>query len=485
MLMTATTEESVGHLQAEHRRKLEALREKGVEPYPYKFKRDAYTGDLDAKYKDLADGEKTTDKVTVAGRIHNQRNNWMFIDLCDPQGKIQLFSDVETRPKELDEMFHLLDKGDLIGATGVVRRTPRGQLTIDLESVELMAKTLQPLPEIIEGKRRRLGITDVETRYRQRYLDLIVNPESRATLQKRGVLVREMRNYLDDRGFLEIETPVLMTEAGGALARPFITHHNTLDIDLYLRIATELHLKRLAVGGFEKVYEIGRIFRNEGISIKHNPEFTSVELYEAYADFEDMMDLTEDMIRVLCEKVTGGLKVNFEDREIDFSKFKRISMQEAVKEATGKTLTGMELNAAFEQHVEASLVQPTFIYDFPIEVSPLAKKHRDPAKAKEGFVERFELFANGWELANAFSELTDPDDQRERFKMQAQQQADGDDEAHVMDEDFVLALEYGLPPTGGMGLGVDRLVMLLTNSSSIRDVIAFPTMKPLDDKPSA
>ncbi len=479
--MTSSTQETVGHLEAEHRRKLEGLKAKGIEPFPYKFKRDSYAADLDKKYADLKDGDKTSDRVIVAGRVHNQRNNWMFIDLCDPSGKIQLFSDAESRPKELDELFHLLDKGDIIGASGTVRRTPRGQLTIDIDQVEVLSKTLQPLPEIIEGKRRRLGISDVETRYRQRYLDLIVNEKSRETLRKRGVLVREMRNYLDNLGYLEIETPILMTEAGGALAKPFITHHNSLGMDLYLRIATELHLKRLAVGGFEKVYEIGRIFRNEGISVKHNPEFTSIELYEAFADVTDMMDLTEDMIKVLCEKVTGEHKVSFEDREIDFSKFKRISMQDAVKEATGKTLTGTELNNAFEQHVEATLIQPTFIYDYPIEISPLAKKHRDPEKAKEGFVERFELFANGWELANAFSELTDPDDQRERFKMQAEQQAAGDEEAHMMDEDFITALEYGLPPTGGMGLGVDRLVMLLTNSSSIRDVIAFPTMKPLDN----
>jgi lysyl-tRNA synthetase class 2 len=289
-------------------------------------------------------------------------------------------------------------------------------------------------------------------------------------------MVREIRNFLDEKNFLEIETPILNTEAGGAAARPFTTHHNALDLDLYLRIATELHLKRLAVGGFERVYEIGRIFRNEGISIKHNPEFTSIEVYWAYTDVYEMMDLTEDLVRTVARKVNGSENVSYQGTEIDFSKpFRKVTMQDLVFEYTGKTLTGKALNEAFEEHCESKLIQPTFVYDYPIEISPLAKKHR----TKEGFVERFELFIFGRETANAFSELTDPIDQKDRFLAQLKEREAGDDEAHVFDEDFVKALEYGLPPTSGMGLGIDRLAMILTDSASIRDVIAFPTMKPL------
>jgi len=472
--MTAV-EQDLGHLQAERHRKLKELRELGIDPYPYNFKREINSAQLRAKYESLANGEHTEDRYTVAGRVHNQRNDWMFVDLYDDAGKIQLFSDVEKRSEALKQLLPLLDKGDLIGARGPLRRTPRGELTIDIEEITVLAKTLQPLPEIIEGKNRRLGITDVETRYRQRYLDLIVNPKSRDNLLKRGIMVREIRNFLDSRGFVEIETPILNTEAGGAAAKPFITHHNALNMDLTLRIATELHLKRLAVGGFERVYEMGRIFRNEGISIKHNPEFTSIEVYQAYADLYDIMDLTEELIRSVARIVTGSELIQYQGTELDLSKpFRRVSMQELVKEATGKELSGKALNEAFEQRCEEKLIQPTFVYDYPIEISPLAKKHR----SKPGFVERFELFIYGRETANAFTELTDPLDQRERFIHQAQERESGDEEAHVYDEDFVRALEFGLPPTAGMGLGVDRLAMFLTDSASIRDVIAFPTMKP-------
>lgn len=474
--MDKNQQEDLGHLQAERLRKLNELKEMGIDPYPYNFKRSHMCAELQEKYKDLANEERTEDSVTVAGRVHNQRNDWMFVDLHDVSGRIQLFCDAKTRPEDLKKLLPLLDKGDHIGVTGKIRRTPRGELTIDMEEVTVLSKTLQPLPEIIEGKQRRLGIADVETRYRQRYLDLIVNPKSRDNLRKRGIMVREIRNFLDNQDFIEIETPILNTEAGGAAARPFITHHNTLGVDLYLRIATELHLKRLAVGGFERVYEIGRIFRNEGMSVKHNPEFTSIEVYWAYTDLYDMMDLTEEMIRYACEKVTGGLQINYQGTDIDFSKpFRRVTMQDLVKEETGKVLTGKELNEAFENHCEEKLIQPTFVYDYPIEISPLAKKHRE----KEGMVERFELFIYGRETANAFSELTDPQDQKQRFIDQAAEREAGDDEAHVMDEDFVTSLEYGLPPTSGMGLGIDRFAMLLTDSASIRDVIAFPTMKPL------
>ncbi|MCE2929539.1 MAG: lysine--tRNA ligase [Candidatus Caenarcaniphilales bacterium] len=476
-MVTETHGQEISHLQAERLRKLNDLKAMGINPYPYNFKRSDLCAELQDKYKDLANEERTEDTVIVAGRVHNQRNDWMFIDLHDVSGRIQLFSDAKSRPEYLQNFLPLLDKGDIIGAKGKIRRTPRGELTIDIEEVTLLSKTLQPLPEIIEGKNRRLGITDVETRYRQRYIDLIVNPQSKENLKRRAILVREIRRFLDDQDFVEIETPILNTEAGGAAARPFITHHNALDMGLYLRIATELHLKRLAVGGFERVYEIGRIFRNEGISIKHNPEFTSIEVYWAYTDLYDMMELTENLIKHVCHKVTNGLVINYQGTEIDFSKpFRRVTMQDLVKEVTGKDLTGKALNEAFEQHCEATLIQPTFVYDYPVEISPLAKKHRD----KEGFVERFELFIYGRETANAFSELTDPIDQKQRFLDQVQERVGGDDEAHVMDEDFVTALEYGLPPTSGMGLGIDRFAMILTDSASIRDVIAFPTMKKLN-----
>ncbi len=476
MVETVEEKQDLTNLEQERKRKLEELKKLGIDPYPYNFKRSHFTRELQEKYKSLANEERTEDVVVVAGRVHNQRNNWMFIDLVDDTGKIQVFSDAKTRDENLEKLFHLLDKGDHIGAKGKIRRTPRGELTIDVEEVTVLSKTLKPLPEIIEGKQRKLGIADVETRYRQRYLDLIVNEKSKDNLYKRALLLREIRNFLDNRGFVEIETPILNTEAGGAAARPFVTHHNALDLDLTLRIATELHLKRLAVGGFERVYEMGRIFRNEGISIKHNPEFTSIEMYWAYTDLYDMMGLTEELIRYVAEKVTGSQSITYQGEVIDFSKpFRRVTMQDLVKEATGQELTGKALNDAFERHCEASLIQPTIVYDYPIEISPLAKKHR----TKEGFVERFELFVYGRETANAFSELTDPQDQRERFIQQAKERDGGDEEAHVFDEDFVTALEYGLPPTSGMGLGVDRLAMFLTDSASIRDVIAFPTMKPL------
>ena len=301
--------QEAGNLQQERLRKLNELKAMGIDPYPYNFKRSHECKELQDKYKDLANEARTEDEVIVAGRVTNQRNDWMFVDLGDVSGNIQLFSDAHSRPEQLQKLLPLLDKGDIIGVRGKIRRTPRGELTIDMEEVTVLAKTLQPLPEIVEGKKRRLGISDVETRYRQRYLDLIVNPKSKDNLRKRALMFREIRNFLDDKDFLEIETPILNTEAGGAAALPFITHHNTLGVDLYLRIATELHLKRLAVGGFERVYEIGRIFRNEGMSVKHNPEFTSIEVYWAYTDLYDMMELTENMIRTVVEKVCGTLQV--------------------------------------------------------------------------------------------------------------------------------------------------------------------------------
>ena len=388
-----------------------------------------------------------------------------------------------------------MDAGDWLGVSGTLRRTDRGELSVKVSDWRMLSKSLQPLPD------KWHGLADVEKRYRQRYLDLIVSPQSRETFRRRALLVSGIRRWLDERQFLEIETPVLQSEAGGADARPFITHHNTLDLPLYLRIATELHLKRLVVGGFERVYELGRIFRNEGMSTRHNPEFTSVEVYQAYSDYIGMMELTEAMIADVCQQVCGGTRIHYQGTDIDLTPpWRRATMHELVEEATGLNFeaftsreqaaaameaAGLEvpgaadsvgrlLNEAFEQRVEASLIQPTFVTDYPIEISPLARKHR----SKPGLVERFELFIVGRETANAFSELIDPVDQRQRLEAQQARKAAGDLEAQGLDEDFVHALEVGMPPTGGLGIGIDRLVMLLTDSPSIRDVIAFPLMRP-------
>ncbi len=507
-----TTHES-SRLRDQRLEKLEKIKALGINPYPYTFTVSQKSHELQEKYKHLENGQETTDEVSVAGRVHNDRNDWMFIDLYDDTGKIQLYVDKKNSPENILSLLPLLDKGDFLGVLGIVRRTPRGELSIKVKEITLLSKSLLPLPEIIEGKVRKLGIHDIETRYRQRYLDLIVNPSSKETLRKRALITAGIRNYLNNLGYIEIETPVLQTEAGGAEAKPFITHHNALDIDLFLRIATELHLKRLIVGGFEKVYELGRIFRNEGISTRHNPEFTSIELYEAYSDYHDMMNLTEDLIKSVCKKVNETLQVEFQGKPIDYEiPWRRVAMLDLIKEHTGidfNPYLGKAIHAAlgepcslerelpeikqlkldlsecssigeviteiFEEKVESKLIQPTFVIDYPIEISPLAKKHR----SKAGLVERFELYINGWEIANSFSELTDPLDQRERLEEQAKKKDAGDDEAHSLDIDFITALEYGMPPTGGLGIGIDRLVMLLTNSASIRDVIAFPTMKPV------
>jgi lysyl-tRNA synthetase class 2 len=419
----------------------------------------------------------------------------MFVDVYDESGKIQLFNHKETLPDADLKRLRLLDKGDFIGATGTIRRTKAGELSVRVTSYEVLSKSLLPLPLSWDG------FTDVEARYRHRYVDLIINPEQREKLKKRSLAVRALRQFLDDRGFFEVETPVLQVEAGGADARPFVTHHNTLDIDLYMRIATELHLKRLIIGGFEKVYEIGRIFRNEGISTKHNPEFTMMELYQAYGDYNELMNFTEEMVQHVCKAVTGSTKVNYQGVEIEFaSPWRRVTMRDAILEVTGVDVDafssldearaaaakmGIKLereasigeiaNTMFEEKVEATLMQPTFLIDYPVEISPLTKKHRE----KEGLVERFELFMYGREHANGYSELSDPLDQRARLEDQARKRDQGNDEAQPLDLDFIEAMEYGMPPTMGIGIGIDRLVMLLTDSPSIRDVIAFPTMKPL------
>lgn len=491
-------------LRATRLEKAEQLRQQGLQPYAYRWEVTHQAATLQEKYADLAAGEEVEVEVSIAGRIMARRvfGKLAFFTLQDETGQIQLYLDkkrIEVTMAEdataFDRLKQLTDVGDFLGAKGTVKRTEKGELSVYVQNYQILTKSLLPLPD------KWHGLTDVEKRYRQRYVDLIVNPEVRDTFRKRALITAAIRRYLNDRNFVEIETPVLQTEAGGADARPFVTYHNTLDMDLYLRIATELHLKRLVVGGFERVYEIGRIFRNEGISTRHNPEFTSIELYQAYGDYNDMMTLVEELITQPAQEILGTLQISYQGQAIDLTPpWRRITMNDAVKEQTGVDFSqfnsleeakaaaktagikaiedcdsiGRLLNEAFEQTVEATLIQPTFITDYPIEISPLAKPHR----SKPGLVERFELFIVGRETANGFSELTDPVDQRQRFEAQAARKAAGDLEAHDIDEDFVTALEYGLPPTVGMGMGIDRLVMLLCDCASIRDVIAFPLLKP-------
>ncbi len=489
--------------------KAKTLRNLGNGPYGINFQPTHKASVLQADHADLANGQEREIDVCIAGRIITRRvmGKLAFFTLADETGLIQLFIEKATLDKSsssaekeaisaFNQLKDLVDAGDWIGVKGILRRTDRGELSIKVLSWSMLSKSLQPLPD------KWHGLADVEKRYRQRYVDLIVNPQSKKTFRSRALMVSSIRRWLDERQFLEIETPVLQSEAGGAEARPFITHHNTFDLPLYLRIATELHLKRLIVGGFEKVYELGRIFRNEGISTKHNPEFTSIEIYQAFADYQDMMELTEQLISAICKEICGSTKISYQGEEIDLSiPWRRATMNQLVLEVTGldfqtfgtdlskaknamKTCSldvsdqadsvGRMLNEAFEQAVEPNLIQPTFVLDYPIEISPLARKHR----TKEGFVERFELFIVGREMANAFSELIDPIDQRERLLLQQSRRQAGDLEAHVIDEDFINALEVGMPPTGGLGIGIDRLVMLLTDSPSIRDVIAFPLLRP-------
>lgn len=500
------SDQDLNKLQEDRLKKLAGFKEQGLNPYPYRYDRSHKAQELQDKYKDLAAGVETEDEVKVCGRIMNGRNTWQFIDLFDDSGKIQLFCHKESLAEDKLSRLKLLDKGDFIGVTGTIRRTGRGELSVRVKDWEILCKSLLPLPDSWEG------FTDVEARYRHRYVDMIMNADVRDKLRKRSLTIRHMREFLDDNGYLEVETPTLQVEAGGADARPFITHHNALDIELFLRIATELHLKRMIIGGMERVYEIGRIFRNEGISTRHNPEFTMLEMYCAYGDYKELMSFTEAMLRHVAESVLGKAEFNYQGADISFAKpFRRLRMADAIKENTGLDVStlktfeeardaalklGVELdkqdnrgaviNAIFEAKAEHALIQPTFIIDYPVEVSPLTKAHRE----NPGEVERFELFVFGRELANGYSELTDPLDQRARLEEQAKKKAAGDEEAMPLDLDFIMAMEYGMPPTMGIGIGIDRLVMLLTDSASIRDVIAFPTMKPLgksnksgDDKP--
>ncbi|MBH0158971.1 lysine--tRNA ligase [Fictibacillus sp. 5RED26] len=479
------------------REKLAALTEKGVDPFGTKFDRTHTAADLVSEYgekeKEELDNEEIS--VTLAGRIMTKRGKGKagFAHIQDLSGKIQIYVRLDAVGDEQYELFNTIDIGDWVGVTGLVFKTKVGELSIKAKDFQLLTKSLRPLPDKFHG------LKDVEQRYRQRYVDLIMNPEVKDTFISRSKIIRSMRRYLDDNGYLEVETPTMHSIPGGASARPFITHHNALDMELYMRIAIELHLKRLIVGGLEKVYEIGRVFRNEGVSTRHNPEFTMIELYEAYADYLDIMELTENLVAHIAEDVLGTTTVTYGDYEVDLKpRWKRVHMVDTIKEAAGvdfwpemtdeeaRALAkehnvpvkenmsyGHVVNEFFEHFVEEKLIQPTFVYGHPVAISPLAKKNPEDPR----FTDRFELFIVGREHANAFSELNDPIDQRERFEEQLKERAEGNDEAHMMDEDFVEALEYGMPPTGGLGIGIDRLVMLLTNSPSIRDVLLFPQMR--------
>lgn len=476
------------------REKLNDLKRRGKNPYEITiFERSAYAKQI-VEHFDEMDGQE----VSVAGRIMTWRNmgKATFLDLMDASGRIQLYIRINNVGEEAYQEFGRWDIGDIIGVRGSVFKTHKGEISVQVHEIALLSKSLLPLPD------KWHGLKDTETRYRQRYVDLIVNPETRETFVKRSKIIREIRTFLDNRGYLEVETPVLHTIAGGAAAKPFITHHNALDIDMYLRIALELHLKRLIVGGFDKVYEIGRVFRNEGIDTRHNPEFTLLELYEAYTNLGGIMDLVEDLFHTVSEKVLGTGKISYGGVELELDKpFERVTMTEIVKRYSGvdfkeiKTQeearraakehhvevephfgVGKILEAFFDEFAEKNIIQPTFVTEYPVEISPFAKR----IPGNEEYTERFELFIIGREYANAFSELNDPIDQRERFERQMELKAKGDEEAGEIDEDFLCAMEYGMPPTGGLGIGVDRMVMLLTDSASIRDVLLFPTMKPLD-----
>ncbi|HKF72863.1 MAG TPA: lysine--tRNA ligase [Stellaceae bacterium] len=492
------TENEVGEdaLHAVRLEKLGELKKLGLEAYPYSFAVTASAAELAKRYESLPAKTETQDRVAIAGRIRSIRNSGMFIDLHDASGKIQVFSHKDILPEAGMAVVRLLDIGDIIGIEGLIRRTPRGELTVNAEKVVLLAKALRPLPE------KYHGLADVETRYRQRYVDLIVTEQSRETLRKRSQVISVFRRVLAARGALEVETPMLHTIPGGASAKPFITHHNALDMDLYLRIAPELHLKRLIVGGLaDTVFEINRCFRNEGISPRHNPEFTTLELYAAYVDYTAMIAIIEELITAAAREVAGGLQISYGGKAIDLTApWPRKSMAELVREKTGVDFLaiaddavarqqaralgaevhetsgwGRALEGVFAHKVEDALIQPIHVTEFPREISPLAKGHRGN---DQRLTERFETYINGWEVANAFSEINDPRDQQARFEAQMRERELGDEEAQRLDADYVTALEYGMPPAGGLGLGIDRLVMILTDSPSIRDVIAFPTMRP-------
>lgn len=482
--------------------KLHTLEEMGVHPFGHRFDCSHTAKELHEQFEQFTKEELEEKSVSVklAGRLMTKRGKGKagFAHIQDRTGQIQIYVRKDTVQEGQYDVFKLSDIGDIIGVEGTLFKTKVGELSIKVSDFDFLSKSLRPLPEKFHGLR------DIEQRYRQRYLDLIMNPESRETFITRSKILQSMRRYLDEHGYLEVETPMMHNIPGGAAARPFVTHHNALDIPLYMRIAIELHLKRLIVGGLEKVYEIGRVFRNEGVSTRHNPEFTMLELYEAYTDFNDIMALTENMVAHIAKEVLGTTTVQYGDYEVNLEpKWTRLHMVDAIKEKTGvdfwKEMTDEEaralakehhveinehmkfghvINEFFEQKIEETLIQPTFIYGHPVEISPLAKKNEEDPR----FTDRFELFIVGREHANAFTELNDPIDQRGRFEAQLKERELGNDEAHMMDEDFLEALEYGMPPTGGLGIGIDRLVMLLTNSPSIRDVLLFPQMRKRESK---
>ena len=476
------------------REKLNTLIEDGKNPFLVeKFETTHYSDEIQERFEDLEEKE-----VIVAGRIMTRRGHGKvsFMDLQDTKGRVQIFARLDNLGEEAYKDLELFDLGDIIGVKGEVFKTKMGEISIRASEITLMSKSLQILPEKFHG------LKDQDLRYRQRYVDLIVNPEVKETFILRSKMLKAVREYLDERGFLEVETPILSTVAGGANARPFTTHHNSLDLDMYMRIANELYLKRLIVGGFDKVYEMGRMFRNEGMSPKHNPEFTNIELYQAYADYEDMMTLTEELIAYVAEQTLGTTKINYQGVDLDLTPpWKRIDMADAVKKYVGVDFSeidtdeearkiakakGLEVKDSmtrghiiaelFEEFCEIHLVEPTFVTGYPVEVSPLAKRNPEDTRKTN----RFEAFINTWEIANAFSELNDPIDQRKRFEDQVKQKESGDNEAHPMDDDFINAIEVGLPPTGGLGIGIDRMIIILTNQPSIRDVLLFPTMKPIE-----
>ncbi|WP_128426517.1 lysine--tRNA ligase [Gudongella oleilytica] len=488
-------EQSLNEMLQIRRDKLSKLIEKGKNPFLIeKFDYTHHSTEIKDRFEELEN-----QRVAVAGRIMSRRGHGKasFIDIQDSEGRIQIFVKQDAIGEEEYDDLSLLDLGDIIGVEGVVFKTRMGEISVKADKLVILSKSLQILPEKFHG------LKDQDLRYRQRYVDLIVNPEVKETFILRSKIIKAVKEYLDDRGFLEVDTPILSTIAGGANARPFVTHHNTLDLDMYLRIANELYLKRLIVGGFEKVYEMGRMFRNEGMDTRHNPEFTSIELYQAYVDYEEMMRLTENLFAYVAEKTLGTTILNYQGKEINVAPpWRRVDMAEAVKEYTGVDFSlintdeeaiavakkrGIEIKPGmtrghiiaemFEEYCEKHLVQPTFVTGHPVEISPLAKRNPDDPR----ITQRFEAFINTWEVANAFSELNDPIDQRERFEEQVKQKEFGDDEAHPMDTDFINAIEVGLPPTGGLGIGIDRMIILYTNTPSIRDVLLFPTMKPIED----
>nr|WP_205597568.1 lysine--tRNA ligase [Neobacillus thermocopriae] len=497
MELIAVSHEELNDQLRVRRDKMNMLREKGFDPFGKRFERSHTSIDLINTYGELEkeELEEKNISVSLAGRIMTKRGKGKagFAHIQDLTGQIQIYVRKDTVGEDQYEIFDSSDLGDIVGVHGTLFKTKVGELSIKVKDFVFLTKSLRPLPEKFHG------LKDVEQRYRQRYLDLIMNQESKETFITRSKIIQSMRRYLDEQGYLEVETPMMHAIAGGASARPFITHHNALDMQLYMRIAIELHLKRLIVGGLEKVYEIGRVFRNEGISTRHNPEFTMMELYGAYLDYQDIMSLTENMIAHIAQEVKGTTTIQYGEYEVDLKpNWKRLHMVDAIKEYTGvdfwkemsveearelakehgveindNMLYGHIVNEFFEQKVEDKLIQPTFIYGHPVEISPLAKKNDEDPR----FTDRFELFIVAREHANAFTELNDPIDQRERFEAQLKEREQGNDEAHMMDEDFVEALEYGMPPTGGLGIGIDRLVMLLTNSPSIRDVLLFPLMR--------